>query len=118
LYFKGQFISPHILTVKIAYDYNDNATQTSVIDPTDLINTNWGNDPVWGSTQFWGGVSLEEQYRVNFERQKCQSIEVTIQEGLNTTYPVQGAGLIMESMGIVAGVKSSYPRLPPTKIVS
>lgn len=117
LYFKGIFITPHILTVSIAYDYNGNATQTTTIDPSDLINANWGDDESWGSTENWGGVSLEEQYRVNFVRQKCQGIQLTLQEGLDVTRPVRGAGLILESMGVVAGVKSTYPRLPPSKSV-
>lgn len=117
LYLKGEFVSPHILTISIAYDYNDNATQDIVINPSSLINSNWGSDPYWGSTQVWGGVSLEEQFRVNFQRQKCQAIQITITESLDLNNPVMGAGLILEAMGIVAGMKSTYPRLAPGKIV-
>lgn len=118
LFFKGKFLNPHILQVSIAYDFNVSATQTATLRPTNLANTNYGNDPFYGSTEFYGGNSQEEQYRINLIRQKCQSIQITIQEALDTSNAVYGPSIILEALGAVAGMKSTYPRLPAKQSVS
>lgn len=117
-YIKAKFKTPHKLYVGIAYDFNPSIVQSAIISPTDLVNTNYGNDPVYGSTQYYGGNDLTEQYLVSFDRQKCQSVQITIQEALDTSNPVYGAGLVLEAIGLLIGTKSSYPRLPPNKSIS
>jgi hypothetical protein len=114
---KGQFLTPHVLYVSIAYDYNPNQTQTSTIAPTDLVNNNYGNDPYYGSTQYYGGNDETEQYLVNLMRQKCQTVQITIQEALDTTNAVYGAGVVLEAIGMIIKTKLSYPKLPPYKSV-
>lgn len=118
LYLKGKFITPHTLSVSVAYDFNDAMTQTVRITPSDLSNDAWGDDPYWGSTQFWGGSSLEEQYRINLIKQKCQSIQISIQEGIDTNDVVYGAGLVLEAIGVLIGAKSTYPRIGANKSVT
>lgn len=120
LFLKAKFLSPHLLKVSIAYDFDVNATQSTIIDVSSkLLNTNYGSDPYWGSTQYWGGVSPQtEQYEISLDRQKCQAIQVTIEEVLDTSNPVFGPGLTLEALGLVIGVKSTYPRLQPSQRVS
>ena len=118
LFFKGKFLNAHILQVSIAYDFNGAATQTAVLRPTNLANSNYGDDPFYGSTQYYGGNSQEEQYRINLVRQKCQSLQITIQEALDTANPVYGPAIVLEAIGAVVGIKSTFPRLPAGQIVS
>lgn len=118
LYLLGNFISPHILNVSVAYDFNSAITQNAVIQPTSLANLNYGNDPFYGSTQYYGGNASREQYRVNFVKQKCQSIQITLTEGTDTTNPVYGASFTLSAMGLVVGTKLTYPKLPPTQSVT
>lgn len=119
LYFKGQYISPHVLSVKVAYDYNPNPVQKVNIPVSALFNNaNYGQDPYYGSGPLYGGRYPNEQYQISTTRQKCQAIQVTIQEELDTSNYTLGAGVIMEALGAVIGVKSTYPRLPETQKVN
>lgn len=119
LYLKAKFRSPHVLYVSIAYDFNPNPVQVAVIRPTELANLYYGDDPFYGSTEVYGGNSPEqEQYKISLDRQKCESIQITIREALDTDNPVNGAGVILEALGFLIGTKSSYPRLSPNKSVS
>jgi hypothetical protein len=117
LYLFGKFLSPHILTVSVAYDFNSNFTQSVVIKPTDLNNPTYGNDPFYGASQYYGGSAAREQYRINLDRQKCQSIQIRIEEGTDTSNPVYGASIALEAIALLVGSKGTYPRLPPTQIV-
>ncbi len=113
LYVMSQYESSHLLAVSIAYDFNPSATQTAVIHPIQNTNKNWGNEAFWGSGRFWGGNSQFEQNRVNLTRQKCQSIQITLQELVNPNNNNFGPGPVLENIGIVIGGKLSYPKLPP-----
>lgn len=118
LFFKGKFLNAHMLQVSMAYDFNVSATQTVLLRPTNLANPNYGDDPFYGSTQYYGGNSQEEQYEINLIRQKCQSLQITIQEALDTSNPVYGPAIVLEAIGALVGVKSSYPRLPASQKVT
>lgn len=118
LFFKGKFLNAHILRVSVAYDFNAAATQTAVLRPTQLANANYGDDPYYGSTRYYGGYSQEEQYQINLIRQKCQSLQISIQEALDTLNPVYGPAIVLEAIGALVGVKSSYPRLPASQRTS
>lgn len=116
LYFLGNYLSPHMLNVSMAYDYNINATQQVSITPTSLYNVNYGNDPLYGATQFYGGNYPKLQYRINPTQQKCQALQITFQEQLDTTTPTFGGGLSLEAIAILIGRKSDHPRLPASNI--
>lgn len=117
LYVMGKYQSAHLLSVSMAYDFNPGIVQTAVINPIQNQNQSWGSDPFWGSVISWGGRSQLEQNRVNLVRQKCQSVQITIQEQLNPANLVYGGSLILENIGIVIGGKLSYPKLPPNRSV-
>lgn len=116
LYLLGEVLSHHSLQIDIAYDFNSNATQRIVATPTSQYNQNYGDDPYYGSVAHFGGADQTLQYRLNLARQKCQSLRVTIQEGLDTSNLEYGAGLTLSSLGVLVGAKSTYPRLPPGRI--
>lgn len=110
-YLLGSYISPHKLSVSIAYDYNPSPTQVSVITP-DNYNTPWGGNAQWGSSPAWGGKPSLEQWRVFLRQQKCQAFQITVQESFDATFGTQaGAGLTLSGLDLVVGMKSGYPRL-------
>jgi len=111
MYILANYQSPHKLYVQIAYDYNPSPVQAELITPIQQ-NLVYGEDPVWGSSSPWGGDGTVEQWRVFFQRQKCQSFQITVTE---VPYPGlaydPGAGLTISSLNIVVGIKSGYARL-------
>jgi hypothetical protein len=113
----GNYVSPHTLTVKIAYDYNDTPTQTTVITPLQT-STTYGSDSIYGGSSVLGGLSSVEKWRVYFENQKCEAFKVTIIENYDSTSGVTaGAGLTLSGLNLVVGVKRGYSRLPAAQSV-
>jgi len=117
LYLMALYKSPHRIQIQVAYDYSEQNVQSITIQPSQVNNTKYGDDGFYGSTPTFGGETLFEQWRVNFDRQKCQAIKITIQELLDLDNPVFGAGFTLENINVVAGAKSTYPRLPASNIV-
>jgi len=107
----GSYLSPHKLIVSIAYDYNDSFTQSTVINP-DNYTPNYGGDSLYGGTSPFGGPGTLEQWRVFLQTQKCQAIQVTIEEVYDPSYGVAaGAGFTLSGMNLIVGVKGVYPRI-------
>lgn len=110
-YLLGTYISPHKLSISIAYDYNSSPTQVSVISPTNFSGT-WGSEAQWGSSPAWGGNASLEQWRIFLKTQKCQSFQISLQESFDPTFgTTAGAGLTLSGIDLVVGMKSGYPRL-------
>lgn len=117
MYLISNYITPHKLTVQIAYDYNPIATQSSTISP-DNYSPAWGGDALWGSGGTWGGPSNQEQWEVYFRQQKCQSIQVSVSEQYDSTKGVAaGAGLTFSGINLLIGMKSAGPKLPASRRV-
>ncbi len=90
MYLLGNFKSPHTYSVGIAYDYNPTIVQTAVIDPTNTL----------------GSGSQVEQWNIGFNRQQCQSFQLTFTETASST---QGAGVSLSGISLVVGMKKGYP---------
>lgn len=115
-YLLGDYLSPHKLTISIAYDYDSNVQQVSTIMPDNFSGT-YGSDPLYGNNTYGGNKTLE-QWRVFFRQQKCESFQLTIAESFDPSYgTVAGAGLTISGLDILVGLKSSYPRLKATRSV-
>lgn len=109
-YLLGRFLSPHKISVNIAYDYNDSPSQSVLITP-DNYGQPYGNDPYYGtqSQGGFGGPGDVEQWRVFFSTQKCQSFQLSISEVFDNQYStVPGAGLTLSGLNMVVGLKKSY----------
>ncbi len=116
-YFLATYLSPHTLQVQTAYDYNDAIFQSNIIQP-DNFSTPWGGDATWGGSLVWGGASTNEQWRVDLNIQKCQSIQISLSEQYDPSFGVPaGAGFTMSGLNLIMGAKSGYPRLSPSRIV-
>lgn len=111
----GTYISPHKLNIQIAYDFDYSKTQTIVISPDNSFTT-WGSTTPWGGTDVWGGETNVEQERIFFERQKCQSFQVIVDEIYDSQFgSFAGAGLTLSGLNLTIGVKKTYPTLPAVK---
>jgi hypothetical protein len=110
-YLLGTYLSPHKLSIQIAYDYNSSPTHQTIISP-DNFTPNWGNESVWGGAGPWGGKGNLEQWRIFLAQQKCQAFQITFNEVYDASFGVTaGAGLTLSGLDIVVGAKSGYPRL-------
>jgi hypothetical protein len=110
MYFIGEYISPHRLSLSMYYDYSPNPEQTVVVTPENF-NLPYGGDPIYGSYSYGGTASLE-QWCVYFQRQKCQAIQIQMQESFDSSFGVApGAGFTLSGLNIVIGVKDGEPRL-------
>lgn len=112
-YMLGKFISPHTLTLQIAYDYNPSATQSSTYIPYNFSGT-WGSESLWGGGPSWGGYTQIEQERIFLQQQKCQSFQLTLIESYDSSHGTPpGAGFTMSGIDLAVSGKDTKPRLPP-----
>jgi len=113
----GQYLSPHKLTVGIAYDYNPSIAQQVTIAPDNYV-PNWGGDSKWGSGTAWGGPGNLEQWQINFKQQTCEAFQLTVNELFDSTKgQAAGAGLTLSGLDLVVGLSKKYPKkLPATRM--
>ena len=100
-YMLGQYISPHFLQVGIAYDYNSNIVQSTTISP-DNYSLPYGGDSPYGQGDPYGGPGDVEQWRLFFANQRCQAIQLNIQEIYDPSLGVPaGEGLRMSGLNVL-----------------
>jgi hypothetical protein len=61
-YLLGTYLSPHQLTISIAYDYNPSPTQTQTITPSNAV------------------TNTLEQWKFHLQRQTAEAIQITLAE--------------------------------------
>jgi len=108
----GEYLNPHNLTVNVAYDFNPYATQESLIQVGNLLSTpNYGDDAFYGDTTPYGGAFPLYEFNSNLTRQKCTSIQITMQDEQTTGFGENLAisGLAFE-VGSKVGVNKQAPR--------
>lgn len=117
-YFLSNFLTPHKLSIGIAYDYAPYTTQNVLISPDNQINI-YGSDSLYGGSSPYGGGTGIEQWRVFLDRQKCQAIQLTMNEIYDMSKGIPaGAGLMMSGINMVIGAKAGYPKLPGAQSAS
>ena len=106
-YIIGQYLTPHKLQVSMSYDYNSSTTQSTIIQP-DNYSAAYGSSSYYGADAAYGSLSLE-QWRIFFQQQKCESIQITVQELFDSTYgSTNGAGLTISGLMLVYGAKKGH----------
>lgn len=88
----GDYKSPHTLNVSFAYDFDSSLNQTTLI-------------PVLSNPGVY-------QYRLFPKRQKCEAMQVTLQETQNSNF---GQGLNISGLALEVGMKSGLNKLPAAK---
>lgn len=113
-FFLGNYITPHQLSVQVAYDYESTAYQSSLIQPKNY-NPAYGGDALYGSGSPYGGNSSVEKERLFFEKGKCESIQLTVSEIYDPSFGVPaGEGLTLSGINLVIGAKLVYPKFNPS----
>jgi len=117
-YLLGTYLSPHKLNISIAYDYNPSPAQSFQITP-DNNNSVYGEDPLYGNGNPYGGKGNLEQWRVFMTQQKCESFQITIAEVFDASQGmIAGAGLTLSGLNIIVGMKKAYTTLNPSRSAS
>lgn len=99
----GSYKSPHTLQVRLAYDFMVSAIQEESIDATTLLGTGvYGSDATYGDTTPYGGNGSFYQFRITPNQQKCQAIQVQIEDVQTSDY---GEGFSLSALSFMLGVK-------------
>ncbi len=107
-YLLGTFLSPHKLTVQVAYNYNPSPTQTTLITPDNYSGV-YGADSLYGASTPYGGVPVLEQWKIDLQQQTCQSMQITVTESFDSFFgTTAGAGLTLSGINLLLGLKKSY----------
>jgi hypothetical protein len=100
-YMLGQFVTPHYLQCGIAYDYNPAIVQSTIITP-DNYSLPYGGDSPYGQGNPYGGPGDVEQWRIFLANQRCQAIQLSIQEIYDSSLNVPaGEGLRMSGINML-----------------
>jgi hypothetical protein len=92
----GDYKDAHTVNFDVSYDYVEASAHSSSFTPVNVA-----GQPV--------------QVRVNFERQKCESVRLTFTD---TSTGASGNSFTMTDLSILAGVKSGFNKVLPSKTVS
>lgn len=107
-YLLGTYLSPHKLQLSIAQDYNPSPSQGVIITP-DNFSPAYGNTSPFGTQSPYGGPSNIEQWRIFLTTQKCQALQISMQEVYDASMSVQaGGGLTLSGLNLVVGLKKGY----------
>ncbi len=113
-YLLGTYLSPHKLSLGIAYDYNASPVQGTLIAPINYAPP-YGSDPYYGGdgSTAYGGPNSIEQWRVFLQQQRCKAFQISMQEVFDPTYgTIAGPGLTLSGLNIIVGVKKAYAPIP------
>ena len=97
IYLLGDYKDTHSINIDVSYDYNETVAHTVNYVPV----SNSPSQPI--------------QARVNFERQKCQSVRLTFTDVSTGT---TGNSLTMTDLSILAGVKRGFNKVSPSQTTS
>jgi hypothetical protein len=118
----GTFKSPHTLTISIAYDFNPTPSQIVTVAADAFDPGFWGDGTAWGSDAVWGGYYPNYQFRVNFDRQKCSSVQITITDSeayvnnVNSVPVVGGEGYSLSALTFIVGMKEGWQKVPLAQV--
>ncbi len=87
------------------------SSQMTLIQP-DNYAPNYGSgtaNAVYGQSSPYGGPPTKEQWRVFLTKQRCQAIQISVQETYDPSFGVQaGAGLTLSGINLVVAIKKGW----------
>lgn len=100
----GSYYSPHSIVVNIDFDYGANSQQY-IINPLNGTGV-YGSDSLYGQTSPFGGPPSLERWRIQFDNQRCQSFQFSMQEQYNPASGVAaGFGFTLSNVTCLVGIK-------------
>lgn len=107
----GEFKSDHKLRIRVAYDFIDAYIQELTVNSSDVVDsTTYGSYSPYGAEPTYGAAN-QYQIRVDFKRQKCETIKVCIEDILETA----GQSLDISSLLFIVGAKVGEYKNSETK---
>lgn len=112
LYLLGQYFSPFRIICSIAYDYNSAPIHTAIISPTNFSPAYGspeanGQSTTFGATGPYGGGSNILNWRVFLKKQRCSSLQITLQEIYDPSFGVAaGKGFTLSGLSVVCAIRS------------
>jgi hypothetical protein len=106
---RGDYRSPHWLTVSVAYDDSPVPIQTEIINAGKLLGTGLVAGEGVGDEEAQGGGPFPAlEYVVKCAKQKCSSLQIAIQESQPAA--PYGEGLSLSGVTfLVGGLKGIHP---------
>lgn len=102
----GGYVTPNQIRVSIAYDFG-NISESKIITPTNFTGV-YGSDSLYGQTTPFGGPGAPLQWRVQPQKEKCQTFQITVQEVFNSAFgSTAGAGFTLSGILCMIGVKNA-----------
>lgn len=106
----GEYLSPHQLLIGISYDFDSTFYQQELIDASTLFTrTTYGEDSPYGDEEFYGGRVPNYEFRIDFRRQTCTSVQMTIEDVQNMNF---GEGLSLSGFNLMVGAKVGSNKVP------
>ena len=118
LFILGQYISAHRLKVQVAVDFDPSIVQECYVDATTLFQTDAFGEPDtenFGDEAFYRGNPQNYQFRVDMTRQKCQSVQFTIESVPEVDY---GRCFSISNLALEVGAKLGLNKVPASRIIS
>ena len=133
----GEYRSPHKLQIKVAYNYDDVWYEEKIIDVAGYTQWYSYGGPTTGTQDKYGDPSSEDasghtaiayggkdntqyQIRLNFQKQKCESIKIQITEieGSNPAGNSEsaGPGFNLANLSFIVGVKKGDFRIKEQRV--
>jgi hypothetical protein len=107
-YLLGKYLTPHKLSLGIAYDYNSSPQQSTLISPNNFSPA-YGQPSPYGQGNPYGGPGDIEQWRVFLTKQRCQSFQITLSEIYDPSFGVpSGQGLTLSGLNLVLSLKRGW----------
>lgn len=106
----AQYLSPHLLDIGVAYDYNPAILQRSIIHPDNFSSV---VPSPFGIPVPSGAPYNKEQWRIHAKKQLCESFQLTISEIFDPSKgTVAGAGFTMSGLHAEIVVKKGKRPIP------
>ncbi len=115
--FLGDYKGSHLLRVGLLYDYVDAVQEFKYFDPTNALGIkNSYGDGNWGQVVPFGGLnSSVYQFRINPSKQKCEAIQIVIEDYFDNSIYDTGNSFTITDMTFVVGIIGGEYRLPVTQ---
>jgi hypothetical protein len=119
----GKYVGNHMLTVQSYFDFKSYANEEVTITPANIIlgsiwgaSTFNGQPNVYGVYELWGGTQDQDdvyQFEYKPSQQKCESVQLLIQDNYPTNQPT--GGFELHAMTFVVGIQQGPQRLSPIR---
>lgn len=109
----GDYKGPHRLRIRVAFDYQTSPVQDVQVDATSIVAGNtYGSQSPYGAELVYGGVYVPYQFEVTLVRQKCQAVQLEIDDLQSDSF---NEGLTINAVTFLVGVERGTARVPAAR---